>query len=143
MSIAALITFIVAATGGFVMLGQWVSRGGARAGSTITEAPTSLSPIAVFGHFLLAVMALVLWLVYLVADSTALAWVVFGVLIIVAALGISVLLRWRVSGCPIHRASAEHRPERPESHFKVPVVLGHGAFAVATVALVLLVALKV
>lgn len=163
MATAALITFLIAAVGGFILLGQWLTHGGGRAGtspaagaSTTTTtaasggslatatAPSKLPTPVVFGHFLLAVVALILWIIYLAGSSpTGLAWVTLVVLAVVAVLGIGMLLRWRTSGCPVHKAGAEQRPERPESHFPVPVVVGHGLFAVATVVLVLLTALKV
>ncbi|MFE3104950.1 hypothetical protein [Nocardia tengchongensis] len=144
MAIAALITWLLTATGGFVLLGTWIAKGGVREPRT-----SHLPPPVIFGHFLLAVIGLVLWIVYLVVDSDALAWVAFGFLVPVAALGFVMLLRW----IPIYRAAraaaAEPAPlsiagEGPaEQHFPVLIVGGHGVFAVVTVVLVLLTALGV
>ncbi|MGW4536113.1 hypothetical protein ACWEOI_34665 [Nocardia sp. NPDC004340] len=144
MAIAALITWLLTATGGFVLLGTWIAKGGVREPRT-----SHLPPPVIFGHFLLAVIGLVLWIIYLVVDSDALAWVAFGFLVPVAALGFVMLLRW----LPIYRASrvadAEPAPvsipgrEPAERHFPVLVVGGHGLFAVITVVLVLLTALGV
>jgi hypothetical protein len=128
MAVTALITWLVTATGGFVMLGTWIARGGHRPGSG-----TRLAPGLVFGHFALAVVGLVLWIVYLVAGNRALAWIAFAVLLPVALLGFTMFARW----IPTVR-----RPGgTPESRLPVPVVAGHGLFAAATLVLVLLTAL--
>jgi uncharacterized membrane protein len=128
MAVAALITWLITAAGGFAMLGLWVSRGGHRPGSG-----TRLAPGLVFSHFALAVAGLVVWIVYLVADRTALAWVAFVLLLPGALLGFTMLARW----IPARRASTA------ESRFPVPVVAAHGLFAAATLVLTLLVALGV
>lgn len=128
MAVAALITWLITAAGGFAMLALWVSRGGHRPGSG-----TRLAPGLVFSHFALAVAGLVVWIVYLVADRTALAWVAFVLLLPVALLGFTMLARW----IPARRASTA------ESRFPVPVVAAHGLFAAATLVLTLLVALGV
>ena len=156
MAVAALITWLVTALGGFVLLGVWLSRGGARSETSTVGAgaaraagaaglpvhtPTRLRPPLVFGHFLLAVAGLVVWIIYLVTDSTALAWVAFVLLLPVAALGLTMAARWFSAGD--HRRSSTVGSTRPESHFPLAVVLGHGLFAVTTVVLVLLTALGV
>ncbi|SCF01265.1 hypothetical protein GA0074695_2861 [Micromonospora viridifaciens] len=128
MAVAALITWLVTAVGGFVMLGLWVSRGGHRPGSG-----SRLAPGLVFPHFALAAVGLVVWIVYLVMDKAALAWVAFVLLLPVALLGFTMLARW----IPARRSGTA------ESRFPVPVVIGHGLFAAATLVLVLLAALGV
>ncbi|MFE7800312.1 hypothetical protein [Nocardia sp. NPDC057440] len=135
MGIAALITWLLTAVGGFVLLGTWVAKGGARQPAT-----THLPPPVVFGHFLLAVAGLVVWIVYLVIDKTALAWIAFALLVPVALLGFTMLVRW----LPVYRArSAADVPAPAEQHFPIAVVAGHGVFAVTTVILTLLTALGV
>ncbi|MFJ9850228.1 hypothetical protein [Streptomyces sp. NPDC101150] len=138
MDIAALITWVITALGGFYMLGTWLSRGGAKAGNSRLPVPV------IFGHFALAAVGLVVWIVYLIADKDVLAWTAFGLLVPVALLGFAMLARW----IPVHRArsaaaapGAESGPA--ERHFPVPVVAGHGLFAVVTVVLVLLTALGI
>jgi hypothetical protein len=149
MAIAALITWVVTALGGFVMLGTWIARGGLRpqqARHTKFPAPV------VFGHFLLAAAGLVLWIIYLVVDADALAWAAFIVLLPVALLGFGLLARWlptyrdtrarpATAGGPGTTAARDTAPA--ERHLPVPIVIGHGLLAVATVVLVLLTALGI
>jgi hypothetical protein len=40
-----------------------------------------------FGHFLLAALGLLVWVVYVINDSQGLAWVAFVDLVVVAGLG--------------------------------------------------------
>jgi uncharacterized membrane protein len=128
MAVAALITWLVTAVGGFFMLGLWISRGGHRPNSG-----TRLAPGFVFTHFALAAIGLVVWIVYLVVDKSALAWIAFVLLLPVALLGFTMLARW----IPARRSG------NAESRFPVPVVIGHGLFAATTLVLALLTALGV
>ncbi|MGW4564821.1 hypothetical protein ACWEN3_21205 [Streptomyces sp. NPDC004561] len=149
MDIAALITWVVTALGGFYMLGTWIQRGGIRQQQTGTS---RLPAPVVFGHFALAAIGLVVWIVYVVADKTALAWTAFVLLLPVALLGFVMLARW----IPVYRdrprtgatAAAAAGPGAEgavpaERHFPVPVVLAHGLLAVVTLVLVLLTALGI
>ncbi|MFL6055423.1 MAG: hypothetical protein ACJ72W_21350 [Actinoallomurus sp.] len=144
MDIAALITWLATALGGFYMLGTWISRGGLRQQKTgASRLPTPV----VFGHFALAAAGLVVWIIYLTADTRALAWVAFVLLLPVALLGFVMFARWipayraRTSAPASVRADAATGPA--EQHLPVPVVAAHGLFAVVTVVLVLLSALGV
>lgn len=128
MAVAALITWVITALGGFIMLGIWISKGGHRPGSG-----TRLAPWLIFSHFGLAVIGLILWIIYVVTDTTALAWVSFALLVLVALFGFTMVGRWLAS----------RGARTAESSFPVLVVAGHGLFAVATLVLVLLTALGV
>jgi hypothetical protein len=136
---AALISWIVTAGGGFVLLAIWVSRGGMqqREGGRIR-------PALILSHFGLAATGLVLWIVYVVNDSDTLAWIAFALLVVVAVLGWTMFAIWwrrRQLGAA---AGAVAEPAEPaEQHFPVPVVAVHGLLAVTTVVLVLLSALEV
>lgn len=135
MAIAALITWLLTAAGGFVLLTTWISKGATRQPGT-----THLPPPVVFGHFILAVAGLIVWIIYLFADKDALAWTAFILLLPVALLGLFMFTRW----LPVYRDRATSgTQEAAESHFPVAVVAGHGVFAVTTVVLVLLTALGV
>ncbi|MFI0820123.1 hypothetical protein ACH4TX_34145 [Streptomyces sp. NPDC021098] len=146
MDIAALIAWVVTALGGFYMLGTWVQRGGIRQQQTGTS---RLPAPAVFGHFALAAIGLVVWIIYIVADKSALAWTAFVLLLPVALLGFVMLARW----IPVYRdrATAGAAAAGPgaeatvpaERHFPVAVVVAHGLLAVVTLVLVLLTALGI
>ncbi|MFE9451743.1 hypothetical protein [Streptomyces sp. NPDC006739] len=148
MDIAALIAWVVTALGGFYMLGTWIQRGGIRQQQTGTS---RLPAPVVFGHFALAAIGLVVWIIYVVADKSALAWTAFGLLLPVALLGFVMLARWM----PVYRdratAGAATTATGPgaegtvpaERHFPVTVVLAHGLLAVVTLVLVLLTALGI
>jgi hypothetical protein len=128
MAIAALITWLVTAVGGFVMVGRWAAAGGHR-----PDSATRLAPGLVFTHLALAAAGLVLWIAYLVVDRDLLAWIALILLVPVALLGFTMLARWLPA----------RRDRGADSRVPVPVVAGHGVFAVATVVLALLAALGV
>jgi hypothetical protein len=138
MDIAALILWLLTAGGGFVLLGTWVANGGLR-----ERGASHLPPPVLFGHFLLAAVGLVLWIVYVAGDSTAVAWTAFGFLVPVALLGLTMFARW----LPVYRARAAavdpvNTPLPAERSFPVPVVVGHGVLAVTTLVLVLIAAIQ-
>ncbi|MGW7528365.1 hypothetical protein [Streptomyces sp. NPDC054783] len=139
MDIAALVAWVVTALGGFVLLARWIARGGLRQQQTgATRFPASV----VFGHFLLAAAGLVVWIVYLAADRSALAWTSLGILVAVALLGFTMFARW----VPVYRTATAAGGEETtpaERHLPVPVVVAHGVLGAATLVLVLLAALGV
>ncbi|MGW5284657.1 hypothetical protein ACWERI_35340 [Streptomyces collinus] len=147
MDIAALIAWLITALGGFYMLGTWIQRGGIRQQQTGTS---RLPAPVVFGHFALAAIGLVVWILYVVADKSALAWTAFGLLLPVALLGFVMLARWipvyrnrtTVAAAPATGPGAEGAAPA-ERHFPLAVVLAHGLFAVVTLVLVLLTALGI
>jgi hypothetical protein len=132
MEIAALVTWLVAALGGFGLLGIWL-RGGGASGSA--ETASRFRPPLIFGHLLLAAVGLVLWIIYVANDSDGLAWTAFVIILVVAALGFTMFARWMAGGGLRRDAEAE---KAPEQQFPVGLVLGHGLFAAATLVLVLL-----
>jgi hypothetical protein len=136
MDIAALVAWVVTALGGFVLVARWVSRGGLRQQQTGT---TRFPAPVVFGHFVLAAVGLVLWIIYLVTDTDSFAWTAFGLLVAVALLGFGLLSRW----IPVYRSpvTGDEEAAPAERHLPVPVVVGHGVWAATTLVLVLLAAL--
>src|SRR5918995_3167368 len=87
---AALISWIVTAVGGFVLLGMWLRHGGMRQ----RELGRQIRPPLILSHFALAATGLVLWIVYLASDSDALAWIAFAILVVVALLGWAMFAIW-------------------------------------------------
>jgi hypothetical protein len=131
MDIAALVAWLLTAVGGFVMLGVWIAKGGLRRPRT-----SKFPPAVIFGHFTLAAAGLVVWIIYLIAGGTGLAWTAFAILVPVAALGFVMLAGW----LPAYRARTADGEQPPETRFPAVVVAGHGLLAVVTVVLVLLAA---
>jgi manganese efflux pump family protein len=149
MAIAALITWIITAGFGAFMLARWASRGGVRHAE---GAGTNLPPYRVFTHFGLAVAGLILWIVYLVTDSTLLAWIAFADLVVVASIGLVMVMQWAKDGRAAMAAAAASGGsfradasgvDLAEQHIPRPPVVLHGIFAVTTVVLVLLSALGI
>jgi hypothetical protein len=149
MAVIALVTWVVTAGFGFFMLATWVRAGGVRtagapatasdaaaAATTAHVAGTRFPPPLVFGHFLIAATGLVLWIVYLAVDSDALAWVAFVAIVLAAAGGDILFLRW-------FRDRNESGAQLAEQRIPTPAVYLHGLFAVATIVLVFLTALGV
>ena len=136
---AALIAWIVTAGGGLFLFSIWLARGGTRQQQTRGR----IRPPLILNHFLLAATGLVVWIIYVIADSDALAWVAFVILAVVALLGFTMFGIWsrqRGAGAGSQAAVAERAPEQG---FPVAVVGLHGLLAVTTVVLVLLAALDV
>ena len=133
---AALVTWLLTAAGGFVLLLIWVSRGG----MSQKEPGSRIRPPLILSHFLLAAAGLVLWIVYVFSDSDALAWIAFVLLLVVALLGFSMFAIWLRR----RRTGVTGEPAGPaEQHFPVSVVGLHGVLAATTLVLVLLAALGV
>lgn len=153
LGIIALITWIIAAIGGFIMLGVWLRHGAARTavatvgggGATAGEAPapetahSHLPAGLVFAHFGLAVIGLIVWIIYLITSVMALGWIALVLVVIVAIAGFVMFFRW----LPQRRAGAADAAMTPERHFPTAVVIAHGVFAAATVVLVIITAIVV
>src|ERR671931_2037773 len=132
---AALITWVLTAGGGFVLLAIWLSRGG----MSQREGGNRIRPPLIMSHFLLAATGLVLWIVYIASDSEALAWIAFALLLVVALLGFTMFGIWlkqRQGRAGAVEAAVADRPA--EQHFPVSIVALHGLLAATTLVLVLL-----
>jgi len=147
MSIAALITWVITAGFGFFMLIRWATRGGLR---SVPGAETHLPPVRVFSHFGLAAAGLVVWIIYLVTNSTLLAWIAFADLVLVAIIGVVMARQWAKDGRAAMAATTADAVrsdaggvDLAEQHIPRPPVVLHGIFAVSTVILVLLAALGI
>jgi manganese efflux pump family protein len=148
MSVIALVTWVITAGFGFFMLTTWVRAGGVRAGAASATAPdtpslptghpagTRFPPPLVFGHFLIAAAGLVVWIIYVATDSDALAWVAFVLIVVAAAGGDILFLRW-------WRDRDQSGAQLPEQTIPKAAVYLHGLFAVVTIVLVFLTAFGV
>jgi hypothetical protein len=152
---AALIAWVITAGGGFVLLAIWLQRGGMR---QARESGARIRPPLILGHFALAAVGLVVWIVYVATDSEAAGWIALALIAVVALLGFTMLARW----IPTYRAGRAPAAAPPsgagasdvmappatavvpaERHFPVAVVVGHGLLAATTIVLVLLSVLEV
>jgi hypothetical protein len=163
MGVVALVTWMATAGGGLYLLAVWLIEYDRE---FQTSARTRLPVPVISAHALLAVTGLVFWSAYLFTDSKLLAWAALAILGVVAALGLTMAVRWlrvfrkpapeaaaRPAGfSPVAaggvgivpgpgpaqtwRAAAQAAIVPPERNFPVPVVILHGLLAVTTVALV-------
>ena len=147
MSIIALITWIAAAAGGLYLVSIWLIEYDKEFQAA---AATRLPPLVLVSHITLAVGGLIVWAGYLVWDAQNLAWMAVMALVLAATLGSVMAIRWigvyRETQAMKLQAAIDARPigiGPPERNFPLPVVIGHGLFAVTTLALVLLTALGV
>ncbi|MFF9409452.1 hypothetical protein ACF1B0_28620 [Streptomyces anandii] len=124
---------LTAALGGY--LGTvWIRHGGLR---QHTPGVTRLPLWLVVGHVALAVAGLLAWTVYLLGGLRSSAWAACAVVLVVAAFGFMMLLRWLPSSGRHSQAGGT-----AERHFPLTAVVAHGTSAGATVLLVLLVVLR-
>jgi hypothetical protein len=129
MSVIALIAWIVTLLGGLFLLAIWLIEYDPQ----IQRAAATRLPVPVIStHAVLAVVGLIVWVSYLVTDNDAFAFATLAIVAVVASLGITMAGRW----FKVYRADPDPLVP-PERHFPVPVVIGHGVFALTTVVLVL------
>jgi hypothetical protein len=145
---AALVVWVITALGGFGLLAIWLQRGGI---GQADQPGRRIRPPLIFTHMALAAGGLVLWIIYLVNDKKAFAWIAFGVLLVVATLGFGMLALWlqrrqstpTVAGAATGSAALGEGTVPAEQHFPIPIVGAHGLIAATTLVLVLLTALGV
>jgi hypothetical protein len=145
---AALIVWVITALGGFGLLAIWLQRGGIQQSD---QPGRRIRPPLIFTHLALAAGGLVVWIIYLASHTRALAWVAFGMLLVVASLGFGMLALWlqrrqaapAVAGAGAGVTGGLEGSTPAEQHFPVPIVIVHGLVAATTLVLVLLAALKV
>jgi len=160
MRFIALIAWFVAALCGLYMLAVWLIENDA----TDQRNSASRLPLPVIvAHVTLAVSGLVVWVTYLLLDRAALAWTALGILGGIAVIGFTMFARWipvyRSQGVmpesvpvPVGAGLEPAEPAQsamviqdgpPEGNFPLFIVIAHGLFAVSTVILVVLSALRI
>ncbi|MEV0977596.1 hypothetical protein [Streptomyces sp. NPDC049915] len=125
---------LTAVLGGYLAT-VWIRHGGLR---QRTPGVTRLPLWLVLGHVALAVAGLAAWTAYLLGGVRGSAWAACAVVLVVAAFGFMMLLRWLPSSGR-HSNAGEATAER---HFPLTAVVAHGTSAGATVLLVVLVVLR-
>ena len=167
MALIALIAWLCTVSMGLYLLAIWLIEYDREFQSA--AAPRLPGPV-IGTHALLAFGGLAVWALYLITDARGLAWVAAVTLGAVALLGLTMAVRWirvyRTHSAPspapavpvpvpfsaFSRARTRTGTETafgagivtvpvpPERHFPLAVVIAHGAFAAATILLVLLTA---
>jgi hypothetical protein len=136
----ALVTWVLTAGGGFFLLGLWLKNGGMQQSD---EPGARIRAARVLSHFALAATGLVLWIIYVASSSSALAWIAFVILLVVALIGFTMLAIWMGQ----RRRRAEAATAAPgagapaEQAFPDAVVGLHGVLAAVTLVLVLITAI--
>jgi hypothetical protein len=136
----ALVTWVLTAGGGFFLLGLWLKNGGMQQSD---QPGARIRAARVLTHFGLAATGLVLWIVYVASSSSALAWIAFVILLVVAVIGFTMLAIWMGQ----RRRRAEAATAAPgagapaEQTFPDAVVGLHGVLAAVTLVLVLITAI--
>jgi hypothetical protein len=135
MAVAALIAWIATAAGGFVLVVTWLTGGGPgqhRVGQS------RFAPRLVLSHVGLAGFGLVVWIVAVATGKNGLRWISVAILPFVAALGVTMFLKW-LGGRGAHGGTAD--ADLPaEQQLPVAVVALHGILAGITVLLAVLAA---
>ena len=149
MAIAAFISWLITAVCGLGLISIWLIEYDG------TGPATRLPKAAVIGHILLAVTGLTVWTTFLFTSTNKLAWTTVGILVVVALLGFTMLLRWigvfRANRAPSavlipaggFNAPSVQPPAPPERHLPIGLIIVHGVVAACTLVLVLLTALNV
>jgi hypothetical protein len=160
MSLFALASWILTAGGGLYLLSIWLIEYDK---DLQAVAATRLPPPVLAAHVILAGGSLLLWIYYLFYDDDSVARISAIGLSVAAVLGLVMAFRWigvyRAKRDSIRMERIAHawhrtgvavldRPAQvvagpPERNFPLPVVIAHGAFATATLTLVLLTAFGV
>ena len=136
----ALATWVLTAGGGFFLLGLWLKNGGMQQSD---QPGARIRAARVLTHFGLAATGLVLWIIYVASSSSALAWIAFVILLVVAVIGFTMLAIWigqRRRGTAAAASSAP-RGLPAEQTFPDAVVGLHGVLAAVTLVLVLITAI--
>ena len=131
---AALITWVLTAGGGFVLLALWLKGGGMN-----QRERGRIRPAIILGHFALAAAGLVLWIVYVASDRQTISWIAFVLLLVVAAIGFAMFGIWLSQRRGRGGNLSESAVSAPaEQRFPIAIVGLHGLLAATTLVLVFL-----
>src|ERR1700761_1107848 len=137
MNAATLFTWTTTVIAGLVLLIIWLMEYDRDYQSV---AATRLPVPVISAHALLGIGGLLVWGFYLVTDIDELAWATVADIGLAVVLGLTMAVRWigvyRAYAAPVPGAPQAMTAVPPERHFPRPVVVIHGLFAFATLALV-------
>lgn len=123
MNIVVLLVLMATGLAGMFLLASWLGADGHRAS---TSQPGGLPNGIVVGHVGTAIIVFVLWLFFVVLDTTALAWTAAGFFFAASGLGLGLFRRWRLQ--VRHRQATRTAGDQ----LSVAAVAIHGALAAAT-----------
>lgn len=134
LSLAALVAWLVTVGLGVSMMARWITRNRRRG----PQPRHGQGPALNFAHFGLALTGLLVWISYLAAGITALAWAACGILLAAASLGITLAFLG-----PASTATAIRPGDDPPSagHPPVFVIAAHITAACITILLATLAAI--
>lgn len=140
--VAALISWLLTAAFGGVLVLLWTARSGSRPLRRVRRAtygrpPPYIPRSLVVTHVALALGGLAAWTAAIVGALEGPAYVAVAALLVVALLGASMFVRW-LGSRRARRAARAMDGAPAESRLPTMVVLGHGVLGVTTVVLVLL-----
>ena len=134
MNIGAMLALTATGLTGTFLLATWVGMGGHQRDAAN---PSRLPNAIVFSHASLASASFVLWLFYVVLQTSALAWTAAAVVVVVIALGVGMFFRWLPQ--PHHPVATP----TAEQELSVAAVAIHGVLATATAVLVVLAIVRI
>jgi manganese efflux pump family protein len=144
MELAALTFWIATVAGGLYMMGVTLRSGSKQDPATgVGDTLESRLPAGVvFGHGSLALAGLALWAVHMSVDERATAWSAVVLLVLVAAGGGFMFMRWQADRRGDPEEVAAKKARLAEQQIPSLVVHLHGAFALLTFLAVLYVAFQ-
>ena len=96
MGFATVITWSATALLGLYMFAVWLIENDLTSRGAI---PSRLPVPVIFGHLILAVSGLAVWVAFLILGRKTLAWTAVGILVAIALLGATMFARW----IPVYR----------------------------------------
>ena len=163
MHVAVILAWSVTAGGGLLMAAIWIAKGGLRqedddpsierpygTAENPAVARTNLSHWMVASHVVMALVALALLVFYAArrddpqTGAESAPWLAVGALVVVAGFGVAMVQRWSAYRKQHRRGQpASLRPAPADQAIPAPVVYLHGLAAAVTLALAVLVALRI
>jgi hypothetical protein len=162
---AALVLWLLTAAGGLTMAAIWLAHGGLKQRDEVlqssyvhvadaTDLPvlpperqrSRLPAWTIVTHVAVAALGLLLWAYYLNHGDEigtgvgAVPWLVVAFLLVVASLGFLMVRRWFLDRVQLEADDVPKRERPPEQRIPAAIVGLHGLLALATLALVVLVA---
>lgn len=139
MDVLVLITLLCTAITGIATVGSWMINADVRRARDGRGRHRRLPPELVFGHMVFGVAAISAWVYFVLIDRDYAAWIASTFMLLAAVLGITMFIRWIPTYRP--RVGALADAQSREQNLPIGVVVAHGAFAVTSVLIAVVVLL--